>query len=263
VSDPATPDFVEADDPPHYVYAGVRLAALGPRAAADRLHGLAEQRRRAGVHLCNAYTLSLARRDSAYRSSLAAPALNLVDGTPVTWFGSRLTGDRVPPAVRGPSLMRTLMARSGLKHYLLGGSPESLARLERAIGEEHPDAVVAGSWSPPFRPLTDQDRSFIVRDIRESGANIVWVGLGTPKQDELIADLYLEVDAPMVAIGAAFDFLAGTKPEAPQWLQNTGLEWVFRLMQEPRRLWRRYLVGNAGFMLGALSDIVRSRRTSA
>jgi N-acetylglucosaminyldiphosphoundecaprenol N-acetyl-beta-D-mannosaminyltransferase len=263
VSDPATPDFVEADDPPHYVYAGVRLAALGPRDAADRLHALAVHQRSAGVHLCNAYTLSLARRDAAYRSSLAAPALNLVDGTPVTWFGATLTGDRVPPAVRGPSLMRTLMTRSGLKHYLLGGSPESLDSLRRAIAEEHPDAVLAGSWSPPFRPLTDEDRSFIVRDIRESGANIVWVGLGTPKQDQLIADLYHSVDAPMVAIGAAFDFLAGTKPEAPQWLQSTGLEWVFRLMKEPRRLWRRYLVGNAGFVLGAVSDIVRKRRSSA
>ncbi len=262
MSDPATPDFVEADDLPQYVYAGVRLAALGPGDAADRLHALAVQRRSAGVHLCNAYTLSLARRDASYRASLAAPALNLVDGTPVTWFGSALMRDRVPPAVRGPSLMRALMTRPGLKHYLLGGSTDSLARLERAIAEEHPDAVVAGSWSPPFRPLTDADRTFIVRDIRESGANIVWVGLGTPKQDQLIADLYVEVDAPMVAIGAAFDFLAGTKPEAPRWLQSTGLEWVFRLMQEPRRLWRRYLVGNAGFVFGAVSDVVRNRRSS-
>lgn len=262
MSDPATPDFVGADDVPHYVYAGVRLAALGPADAADRLHALAVNQRSAGVHLCNAYTLSLARRDAAYSASLAAPALNLVDGTPVTWFGSKLTGDRVPPAVRGPSLMRALMDRPGLQHYLLGGSPESLANLERAIAEEHPGAVLAGSWSPPFRPLTDEDRAFIVHDIRASGANIVWVGLGTPKQDELIADLYDAVDAPMVAIGAAFDFLARTKPEAPHWLQSTGLEWVFRFMQEPRRLWRRYLVGNTGFVVGAVKDIVRNRRIS-
>jgi len=245
---------------PGYTYDGIHLASLGPQEAADCLFELAVRRRPVGIHLCNAYTLSLARRNEAYKACLSSPALNLVDGTPVTWFGLALKGAKVPPAVRGPSLMRALIARHGLQHYLLGGSPGALSRLQGAIVQEHPEAIVAGSWSPPFRALTEDDYRFVVDDVAASGANIVWVGLGTPKQDLLISGLVAEVGVPMVAVGAAFDFLSGSKSEAPRWLRGTGLEWIFRLLSEPRRLWRRYLFGNFIFVSGALKEIIHGGR---
>jgi N-acetylglucosaminyldiphosphoundecaprenol N-acetyl-beta-D-mannosaminyltransferase len=245
---------------PHYDYGRTRLVALTPDQATERVHALALRGSGVGVHLCNAFTLSLTRHDPQYRDALAPPALNLVDGTPVTWFGALVSRHRVPSAVRGPSLMRALLDRQGLRHYLLGGTPDSLTRLREAIALHHPNAKVAGAWSPPFGPLTDDDRRFIIDDVKAADANIVWVGLGTPKQDLLIADMVEEVGMPMVAIGAAFDFVGGSKAEAPAWIQGTGFEWLFRLVSEPKRLWRRYLVGNAGFLAGAAREIAGSRR---
>jgi N-acetylglucosaminyldiphosphoundecaprenol N-acetyl-beta-D-mannosaminyltransferase len=230
---------------------------VGPDDAVELLLGLAtaseEAREGRDIHLVNAYTLALADGDDAYRGLLQRASLNLADGTPVVWASRLLHREEGVPAqrVRGPGLFSATLDRGqalGVRHFLLGSTPETLARLEAAIAQRYPNALIAGSWSPPFRELTSDERDEQRGRLLESGANLVWVGLGTPKQDWECARLREEVPLPFVAVGAAFDFEAGTVAEAPVWMQENGLEWVHRLGSEPGRLWKRYLFGNARFV---------------
>ena len=201
------------------------------------------------VHLCNAYTLSLAARDAEYRAILNASDLNLPDGMPLVWVARGLGLDEVQDRVYGPSLMQAVLEDDApTRHFLYGGTTETLDRLEQHIAQTYPDAKVVGVESPPFRDLSPAELDDTAERIAAAGADVVWVGLGTPKQDRVVHDLARRVPATFVAIGAAFDFLAGTKPQAPGWMQDRGLEWLFRLGSEPRRLWKRYLVGNTVFL---------------
>ena len=205
------------------------------------------------MHLCNAYTIALADSDPDLHCLLVQAGLNFPDGKSVVWAnrlrhrGLGLGSQRV----YGPDLMLDVFdrgRRQRLKHYLLGSTEPVLEDLERALHRLFPSADIVGSESPPFRRLTHDERTAQARRITESGAGLVWVGLGTPKQDFEVAALTTEVPAVAVAVGAAFDFLAGTKRQAPPWLGRIGLEWAHRLAQEPRRLWRRYAFGNARFL---------------
>jgi N-acetylglucosaminyldiphosphoundecaprenol N-acetyl-beta-D-mannosaminyltransferase len=155
--------------------------------------------------------------------------------------------------VYGPDLFLDVFARGqdvGLRHYLLGSTPEVLDALQRELRRRFPLARIAGACSPPFRPLSPGELHDQQQDILASGADIVWVGLGTPKQDVHAAELASSLPVVCAAVGAAFDFVAGHKPQAPGWMRRGGLEWTFRLGCEPRRLWRRYLFGNARFVWG-------------
>ena len=136
---------------------------------------------------------------------------------------------------------------------LNGGSPETLTALVEAIERRWPGARVVGAESPPFRDLTEEEQEAQDQRIRASGADLVWVGLGTPRQDGEVARLARSVKRPAIGIGAAFDFVAGTRAEAPVWVQRLALEWLFRFASEPRRLWRRYTIGIAGFLLAVLA----------
>ena len=216
-----------------------------------------------GLHLCNAYTLSLAMRDPHYRKSLQHPgAVNLPDGTPVTWYFRLASRSPVRGPVRGPGLLRAALARPGLRHYLLGGTEEVLADLQAAIAREYPQAEVVGAFAPRFGDPTESELDAWAGRVCESGANLLWIGLGTPRQDHVIAELTGRTGAVAVGVGAAFDFLSGHKAEAPKVLHDTGLEWLHRLASEPRRLWRRYLFGNAAY-LGHAARQLRAGRRSA
>ncbi|MCC3652577.1 WecB/TagA/CpsF family glycosyltransferase [Streptomyces sp. S07_1.15] len=222
------------------------------------------------VHLCNAYTLALADRDPVLLRILRSAFLNLADGQPVVWANQLLhRGTALPRGrVYGPDLMLDVFSMSqgtGLRHYLLGSTPEVLAALQRELRRRFPRAVLAGSCSPPFRSLTAQELRDQEEDIRTRGADIVWVGLGTPLQDHRAAELSAALPVVTMAVGAAFDFIAGSKRQAPSWMQQGGLEWLFRLGCEPRRLWRRYLFGNARFIGGAVRQAAlrRAPRASA
>ena len=209
------------------------------------------------VHLCNAYTLALADRDPNLLETLRTAFLNLADGQPVVWANQLLHRGTALPRRRvyGPDLMLDSLSMSegtGLRHYLLGSTPEVLAALQREVRRRFPRALIAGACSPPFRSLTAQELHEQEDDILAVGADIVWVGLGTPLQDHRAAELSAALPVVTVAVGAAFDFIAGNKRQAPTWMQNGGLEWVFRLACEPRRLWRRYLFGNARFVGGVV-----------
>lgn len=216
------------------------------------------------VHLCNAYTLALADRDPLLGDVLRRARLNLPDGQSVVWANRLLHRDADLPRERvyGPDLFADVVGLgqpAGLRHYLLGSTPSVLDRLESRLRHRYPAVIIAGRDSPPFRALTDAEWGDRTRRIRESGAQVTWLGLGTPKQDFEAGRLSRELPGVVVAVGAAFDFLAGTKPQAPPWMRRNGLEWLFRLGCEPRRLWRRYLFGNARFVYAA----VRGRRSGS
>ncbi|WP_425474863.1 WecB/TagA/CpsF family glycosyltransferase [Nocardioides cheoyonin] len=203
------------------------------------------------VHLCNAYTLSLVDGDDELRASLQRAHLNLPDGTPVAWLG-RSAGTTGP--VRGPGLVgdvAKLGVPAGLRHYYFGGKEGVAARMAERLAEHAPGLQVAGTECPPFHALTDEDLDEVADRIRRSNATIVWVGLGTPRQDYVVPRLAQRLNMPIIPVGAAFDFWSGDVAEAPKWLHGTGLEWIHRLLSEPRRLARRYLFGNPRFLSSA------------
>lgn len=207
-----------------------------------------------------------ARRDLKFREAVSRADLNVPDGMGVVWGCRALGYPNVRERVYGPDFMRLAIEWGmsfGLTHYLLGGTDRVLTQLMEKLSTKHPEITIVGAYSPPFRPLTGKDIAEIADHINEKCPDVVWVGLGTPKQQFVAAQLRPLVDVHvLVTVGAAFDFLAGAKRQAPVWMQTRGLEWLFRLLTEPRRLAVRYLVGNPQFILGVLSDI-RSRRPGA
>nr|WP_235387251.1 WecB/TagA/CpsF family glycosyltransferase [Rhodococcus sp. B7740] len=165
--------------------------------------------------------------------------------------------------VRGPSLfVETLRQTEGtaVRHFFLGTTDETLRRLTDAIETNYPGAQIAGSYSPPFAPVSPEITASCTAEVRKTNATIVWVALGTPKQDFLAQALAEKVGLPCIAVGAAFDFVAGTTKEAPTWIQNSGLEWLYRFASEPKRLWRRYLIGNIQFLRSATGELLANTR---
>jgi N-acetylglucosaminyldiphosphoundecaprenol N-acetyl-beta-D-mannosaminyltransferase len=223
---------------------GVRVDALATDEAVAALRRRAQLRRPSGVHLCNAYTLKLATGNPVYTAVLNSSALNLPDGTPVAWAARRAGHANVAEPVRGPGLLEAVLADGlswGARHYFYGSSPEVIAQLGRRLLQRHPGLRIAGMESPPFRPLGYAERVSTRARLAASGAHYVWIGLGTPKQDWFVAEFAPHLPSVTVAVGAAFEFAAGTLPEAPQFLHGSGFEWMYRLATEPRRLAGRYL----------------------
>lgn len=216
------------------------------------------------VRLANAYCVALAEGEESYRTLLTTSGINFPDGTPVVKV-MQLTcrGDEAGPGrVRGPSLFTRVLEHGqpqALRHFFLGGSPDTLAALETNVKSRFPDAEIVGSYSPPFAPISDSYINDCARAVEETSAEVVWVGLGTPKQDFVASALAPRLSVPVVGVGAAFDFVAGTTPEAPVWMQNSGTEWIFRFASEPRRLGRRYLLGNAIFIRAAIRTLLTHR----
>jgi N-acetylglucosaminyldiphosphoundecaprenol N-acetyl-beta-D-mannosaminyltransferase len=233
-----------------FLVCSVPIAAVGVDEAATRIVDAAVSGTSLQVHLCNAYTLSLVDNDEAMRRALVAGDLNLADGTPVAWLG-RQTGLAGP--VRGAGLVGAVARQGGaqLRHYLYGGKEGVAERMADALRDAMPGIEVVGTECPPFRPLTDEDLAGLVERVRSSGANVLWIGLGTPRQDYLVHRLASALSLPIVPVGAAFDFWSGDVKEAPEILHGSGLEWLHRLASEPGRLWHRYLVGNPRFLMSA------------
>ncbi len=231
--------------------------------AIDAIVQLGTQDRDSGVavHFANAYNVALAEQDRAYRELVKSGDAVFSDGVPVVWAGKRLHADMAERWTRvyGPDVMTGVLDAStafGPRHYLLGGSPETLAALRQEITRRWPNAIIAGSDSPSFGQWSDQELQARNERIRDSGATLVWVGLGTPKQDWEVHRIASSLPVTALAVGAAFDFLAGTKEQAPVWMQRSGLEWSYRLAREPRRLAKRYLWGNPMFV----ASVLRNRR---
>ena len=208
------------------------------------------------VEAANTHVAALARHDPAFGDSMAKFDLITPDGMPLVWCVNR----QLPPdqkltaRVYGPTLMlETIRATntpgSPHRHFLLGGKQSTLEKLTTRFSQEFPHATIAGTHSPPFGSWPDDETSNIIKKIRDSRANLVWVGLGCPKQEHWIAqNKNLLPPAVYFGIGAAFAFHAGEVRQAPPLLQNLGLEWAYRLAMEPRRLFKRYLTHNSLFL---------------
>lgn len=233
-------------------FGGVQVEAPnGPIEAATRLLDLHSAGRAAHVHLVNAFTIVSAHEDHRHRSSLLHGAVNFPDGKPLEWI-SRIRRDAARVTqVRGIELLESLMdagRAAGLRHYFLGSTDDVLERLVRNARRLYPGVEIVGTFSPPFRDMSDSEVADQDKRIIKADPDIIWVGLGTPKQDHEATRIAGEIRAITVAVGAAFEFLAGTKRQCPKLLSAFGVEWMYRLIQEPRRLWRRYLVGNVRFL---------------
>jgi N-acetylglucosaminyldiphosphoundecaprenol N-acetyl-beta-D-mannosaminyltransferase len=203
------------------------------------------------VIFCNVSTVVSCRHDAALRNAVDCAEVVSPDGMPLVWL-ARLRGHRIE-RVDGPSFMKAAMGngvRQGWRHYLYGGSPQVLARLIENLERELPGVQICGACSPPFRDLTEIEETASVDEINSAAPDLVWVGLGMPKQELWMARNRDRIGAPvLLGVGAAFDFHAGVKKRAPKWMQQRGLEWLHRLVHEPRRLGGRYVAGNARFLM--------------
>ncbi len=224
------------------------LSATTLAAARDRIVGWVRTGARRYVNICTADTMVRCYDDPALAEIVSSAGMATTDGMPLVWLARR-HGFKEATRVYGPDLMLQVCAVEGLRHYFYGSTPEVLARLERNLKTRFPYIKIAGTFSPPFRPLTEDEKANVAERINTTGADIVWCGLGTPKQDFWVADFRPRLRAAaLVAVGAAFDFHARRIRQAPRWMMRCGLEWLFRLCCEPRRLWRRYLIGNPRFI---------------
>lgn len=200
----------------------------------------------------------------AFRQVVNGADLVTPDGMPLVW-ALRLLGVKGATRTYGPALTPALLAeaaREGIRVGFYGGTEESLAQLLRVVHERYPGIQVSFAYSPPFRPLTPDEDEWVTQGLNRSGTQILFVGIGCPKQERWMAAHRGRVQAVMLGVGAAFDFLIGAKPQAPPLMQSLGLEWLFRLITEPRRLWRRYLKHNPRFLLFFLMQLLGLRRFS-
>jgi N-acetylglucosaminyldiphosphoundecaprenol N-acetyl-beta-D-mannosaminyltransferase len=218
-------------------------------------------------YLCVAavHTVMEAHEDDALRAAVDGAAFTVPDGQPLAWALRKL-GHDIDARVYGPELMERACARaarSGLRFYLYGGRDEqALAQLTANLLDRHEGLQLAGGWSPPHRELTDAELDAVAARIDAARPDVVWVGIGVPKQEKWMAAMRERLAAPvLIGVGAAFDFHAGLVAQAPAWMQRRGLEWLFRLVQEPRRLWKRYARHNPRFVAGFAKQWASHRRS--
>jgi N-acetylglucosaminyldiphosphoundecaprenol N-acetyl-beta-D-mannosaminyltransferase len=242
---------------------GVGLSALNLDLAVSAVAQALEQKNKGYICVTGVHGVSEAQDDPAFRRILNESFLNTPDGMPMVWMG-RAQGFRQMSRVYGPDLMLRICELSrerGFTHFFYGGAPGVAETLRERLEQRFPGMKVAGTYSPPFRPLTEQEERELADRIRATKPDIFWVGLSTPKQERFMAGHWRQLDATLFfGVGAAFDFHAGQVRQAPRWMQRSGLEWLFRLFCEPRRLWKRYFKNNPLFVLRAFCQLTRIRR---
>ena len=209
------------------------------------------------VAAANTHLVTLARHDEAFAGALKQFDVLLPDGMPLVWCMNKFSAAGMKDRVYGPTFMLRCLEMAGneFSHFLLGGSEELLETLQRKLREKFPGIRIAGAYSPPFGTWTDEEDRKIIDLIAKSGAQFTWIGLGCPKQEYWVAKNKNRLPGGVYsAVGAAFAFHAGMVKQAPGWMQRSGLEWLFRIMAEPRRLWKRYVVYNSLFIFYLLKD---------
>jgi N-acetylglucosaminyldiphosphoundecaprenol N-acetyl-beta-D-mannosaminyltransferase len=235
--------------PAKYILA-TQVHATSYEDAGNRMVNWAKQKTSCYVVAANVHVVMTAYGQPHYQQIINRAALVTPDGMPLVW-ALRLLGVAEQQRVYGPDLMLVLCekaATENLSVYLYGGTEAVLAKLQTNLQQRFPKLAIAGIHSPPFRPLTPDEETADINCIHASGAAIVLVGLGCPKQEEWMARQQGLLQAVMVGVGAAFSFHSGEVSQSPRWMMNLGLEWLYRFAMEPRRLWRRYLVNNPAFI---------------
>jgi len=238
---------------------GVYLSAITMNDAIAKLDRWIAQGRREYVCVTGVHGVMECRRDSSLRRIHNRAGMVTPDGVPLVYF-LRMIGESRAERVYGPDLMREMTAvsaRQGYRQFYYGGDTGVAEKLKDAMIKSAPGLQVAGTFCPPFREMTTEEDRAVVDIINAARPDIVWVGLSTPKQERWMAAHLGQIEAPvMVGVGAAFDFLSGTKRQAPKWMQRHALEWLFRLCSEPRRLWRRYAYIVPGFAILATRELI-------
>jgi N-acetylglucosaminyldiphosphoundecaprenol N-acetyl-beta-D-mannosaminyltransferase len=243
---------------------GVPLALTDYERTMDWMDEAVAERRREYVCVAAVHTVMACAEDPELRAAVLGSSLTVPDGQPLVWAMNAL-GHDLPSRVYGPELMARhceRSARTGTRMFLYGGRNQgALVQLALNLRTQYPGLKIVGGYAPPFRPLDPDEEAAVAGEINRSGADIVWVGIGVPKQEKWMAAMRDRLDAPvLVGVGAAFDFHAGLTAQAPNWIQSLGLEWLFRLATEPRRLWKRYLRYNPRFVAGFLRQYLRHQR---
>ncbi|MDY8108788.1 WecB/TagA/CpsF family glycosyltransferase [Fulvimarina sp. 2208YS6-2-32] len=243
---------------------GVPVSAIGPADGVRIVEAFVRHRVKTFVCVTGVHGVIECRDDEALLSIHRRAGMVTPDGMPLVWWARR-NGLAHVSRVYGPSLMRALCARAGhnhLRHFFYGGGAGVAADLRLALIRETPGLNVVGTYEPPFRPLREAEAQAMVEAINRAAPDIVWVGLGTPKQERWMNAYRDRLEAPvLIGVGAAFDFLSGRQVQAPQILQRSGLEWAYRLCREPRRLGRRYLNIVPRFLTLAIVHHVRGDRS--
>jgi len=243
---------------------GIPLALTNYEHTMNWLDAMVASRQHGYVTAAAVHLVMVAQEDPETREAVVGADLAVPDGQPLVW-ALRALGHSGSSRVYGPELMARYCERSaltGTRMYLYGGRDQgALVQLALNLRRRFPGLQIVGGYSPPYRELEASESDWVVNEINRSGADVVWVGTGQPKQEKWMAAMRDRVHAPiLVGVGAAFDFHAGLVPQAPQWMQSFGLEWTFRLAHEPRRLWRRYARYNPRFVAGFVRQYLGRRR---
>jgi N-acetylglucosaminyldiphosphoundecaprenol N-acetyl-beta-D-mannosaminyltransferase len=230
---------------------GLMVNVCDYESAIEQIGEMVAERKGNYVCVANVHMTMESRDDPEFGRLVNNAGLVVPDGMPLVWM-QKLQGEEQAGRVRGPGLMPKLCRHAEKNNLIVGfygGKPEVLEAMLKRLKEDYPRLKVGYAYSPPFRKLTPEEDAEIVKNINESGTDILFAGLGCPKQERWMAEHKESLRAVMIGVGAAFDFYAGNIDESPEWLQKAGLEWFYRLMQEPARLWKRYLILNPRFMI--------------
>lgn len=211
----------------------------------------------------NVHTIVVSVLDKKYKEVINNSFLSLPDGKPLSLV-AKLKGEKNIDRIFGPTFFEKTLEwgqTDGIKHYFFGSSKEILERMNKVIKDRFPTALISGSFSPPYREFTSEENELFINQMNESRADIFWIGLGAPKQEMWMYENYKKLDhGVMIGIGAGFDYLAGNTKHAPVWMKKLALEWLYRLIQEPRRLWKRYLVTNTLFIFFVFLELLGLRK---
>ncbi len=241
---------------------GVPVSALNLGEACRQIDEWIKKKEQRYICIAPVATIVDAQNDQDYRKVVIGASMVTPDGMPLVWIG-RFKGNRHVGRTYGPDLLQALCKEGGTqgyRHYFYGGTEKTSERLEINLRKQFPNIRITGRYVPDQQPIHFSEKKEILEAIDQSGADILWIGLGSPKQDFWMAEHRHRLNVPvMIGVGAAFDFVAGTKPQAPRWMRQAGMEWFYRLCFEPRRLWKRYLIGNSQFIYYLLKSFLKKK----
>ena len=245
-----------------YVF-GSYIDALTWEMAISKISSWARNDESRYICICNVHSVVTALQDQRFKRIINNADMATADGMPIAWY-LRKFGYSNQKRINGPDLMWKyckVAEKAGYPIYLIGSTEQTIEALKNRLETSFPNLEIAGHISPPFREMSNFEDAQIVKSINDSGAKIVFVGLGCPKQEKWMADNRGKINSVMIGVGAAFDFHAGTAKRAPTWIQKSGLEWCHRLLSDPRRLWKRYLIANTIFLFMLVKEVLSNNST--